>query len=245
MILGQAHPAIVKAVSEQVARGTHLSASTELEVKWGTLVKQLVPSAERLRFVSSGTEAMMMTFRMARSHSGKTKIIKFENAFHGWADGAVRGRGERPPRRRRHSKPGARDDDSAALRHSGGGARSGRGRRRGGSGVPGQPGHPPVVPRATAGTHAAEGRHSHIRRGGERLPLLARRLPGAVRRDTGLDGHGQDTGRRAARRLRGRPRRHREHRLAPAASRIPAPSTPTRCPPRRARPRWNSSPTSR
>ena len=87
MILGQAHPAIVKAVSEQVAKGTHLSASTENEVRWGTLVKELVPSAERLRFVSSGTEAMMMTFRMARSHSGKSKIVKFEGAFHGWADG--------------------------------------------------------------------------------------------------------------------------------------------------------------
>ena len=86
MILGQANPAIVKAVQEQVARGTHLSASSELEVKWGNLVRELVPSAEKLRFVSSGSEAMMMAFRMARTHSGKTKIIKFENAFHGWAD---------------------------------------------------------------------------------------------------------------------------------------------------------------
>lgn len=87
MILGQAHPAIAKAVSEQMAKGTHLSASTELEVKWGTLVRQLVPSAEKLRFVSSGTEAMMMTFRMARTYTGKTKIVKFDQAFHGWADG--------------------------------------------------------------------------------------------------------------------------------------------------------------
>jgi glutamate-1-semialdehyde 2,1-aminomutase len=87
MILGQANPAIVKAVQEQMEKGTHLSASTELEVKWGTLVKQLVPSAEKLRFVSSGTEACMMAFRMARAYSGKTKIVKFDKAFHGWADG--------------------------------------------------------------------------------------------------------------------------------------------------------------
>ena len=87
MILGQSHPAIVKAVSEQVAKGTHLSASTELEIKWATLVKDLVPSAEKLRFVSSGSEAMMMTFRMARSYSGKSKIVRFDKAFHGWADG--------------------------------------------------------------------------------------------------------------------------------------------------------------
>ena len=60
MILGQAHPAVVKAVSEQMAKGTHLSASTELEVKWGTLVRDLVPSAEKIRFVSSGSEALMM-----------------------------------------------------------------------------------------------------------------------------------------------------------------------------------------
>ena len=86
MILGQAHPAVVKAVSEQMAKGTHLSASTELEVKWGTLVRDLVPSAEKIRFVSSGSEALMMAFRMARSYTGKTKIVKFEQAFHGWAD---------------------------------------------------------------------------------------------------------------------------------------------------------------
>ena len=87
MILGQAHPAIVDAVSKQVAKGTHLSSSTELEVKWGDLVTKLVPSAEKVRFVNSGTEAVMMAFRMARAYSGKTNIIKFHNAFHGWADG--------------------------------------------------------------------------------------------------------------------------------------------------------------
>ena len=86
MILGQAHPAVVKAVQEQMAKGTHLSASTELEVKWGKLIKELVPSAEKLRFVASGSEAMMMTFRMVRAHSGKNKIVKFAQAFHGWAD---------------------------------------------------------------------------------------------------------------------------------------------------------------
>lgn len=87
MILGQANPAIVQAVQEQVAKGTHLSASSELEVSWAKLVKDLVPSADKLRYVGSGTEAMMMTFRMARTYSGKTKIIKFDQAFHGWADG--------------------------------------------------------------------------------------------------------------------------------------------------------------
>ena len=91
MILGQAHPAVVKAVSDQMAKGTHLSASTELEMRWGELVTELVPSAEKLRFMSSGTEAVMMAFRMARVRSGKTKIVKFNNAFHGWADGPLVG----------------------------------------------------------------------------------------------------------------------------------------------------------
>ena len=91
MILGQAHPKVVQAVSEQLAKGTHLSACTELEVRWGQWVKELVPCAEKLRFLSSGTEAIMMSFRMARVFSGKTKIVKFQDAFHGWYDHAFVG----------------------------------------------------------------------------------------------------------------------------------------------------------
>ena len=91
MILGQANPAVVKAVQDQMERGTHLSASTELEMRWASLVKQLVPCAEKLRFQSSGTEAIMMGLRMARAFSGKQKIVKFEGAFHGWSDGAFVG----------------------------------------------------------------------------------------------------------------------------------------------------------
>ena len=91
MILGQANPAIVKAVQDQMERGTHLSASTELEMRWGSLVKQLVPCAEKLRFQSSGTEAIMMGMRMARAFTGKQKIVKFDGAFHGWSDGAFVG----------------------------------------------------------------------------------------------------------------------------------------------------------
>ncbi|MBM3945558.1 MAG: aminotransferase class III-fold pyridoxal phosphate-dependent enzyme, partial [SAR202 cluster bacterium] len=87
MILGHSHPAVVKAVSEAMAKGTHLSASTESEVKWANLVKDLVPSVEKLRFTSSGTEAVMMAFRIVRTYTGKTKIVKFQDAFHGWADG--------------------------------------------------------------------------------------------------------------------------------------------------------------
>lgn len=88
MILGQAHPAIVDAVQAQMARGTHLSSSTRLEVEWASTIKRLVPSVDKVRFVSSGTEALMMTFKMARVHSKKEKIVKFTGAFHGWSDPA-------------------------------------------------------------------------------------------------------------------------------------------------------------
>ena len=86
MILGHAHPEIVKAVQDQVALGTHLSASSDLEIRWGQLIQQLIPSAEKVRFQSSGTESTMMAIRMARAYTGKSKIIKFEEHFHGWND---------------------------------------------------------------------------------------------------------------------------------------------------------------
>ena len=93
LILGHSHPDIVAAVTEQMQRGTHYSASTELEIQWGQWVQRLVPSAEKVRFQSSGTEATMMAFRMARAFTGKTKIIKFNDHFHGWHDYAIAGNG--------------------------------------------------------------------------------------------------------------------------------------------------------
>ena len=91
LILGHSHPDIVAAVTEQMAKGTHFSGSTDLEIQWGEWVKELIPSAERVRFHSSGTEADMMAIRMARAYTGKTKIIKFEDHFHGWSDYLVAG----------------------------------------------------------------------------------------------------------------------------------------------------------
>ena len=88
MLLGQAHPAIVDAVQTQMSKGSHLSSGTRLEVDWGKAVVRLVPSVEKVRFVSSGTEALMMAFKMARVFSGKEKIVKFTGAFHGWSDPA-------------------------------------------------------------------------------------------------------------------------------------------------------------
>lgn len=86
MMLGHSHPEIVRAVQEQVALGTHLSMSSDLEIRWAQLVQRLIPSAEKVRFHSSGTEATMMAIRMARAYTGKTKVVKFEEHFHGWSD---------------------------------------------------------------------------------------------------------------------------------------------------------------
>ena len=86
LLLGHGHPAIVEAVATQLQRGTHYGASQELEVRWGEAVQQLVPSVEHLRFTSSGTEATMMALRLARAHTGREKILRLREHFHGWND---------------------------------------------------------------------------------------------------------------------------------------------------------------
>ena len=86
LLLGHGHPAVVAAVQAQAARATHPGGCHELEIEWGRWVQRLVPSAERLRFVSSGTEATMMALRLARIHSGRPRVLKFAGHFHGWND---------------------------------------------------------------------------------------------------------------------------------------------------------------
>lgn len=91
LILGHSHPAVVEAVSAQMAKGTHLGGNTEAELRWANAVKALMPSVEKVRFNSSGTEATMMAMRLARAYTGKNKIIKFADHFHGWHDYANAG----------------------------------------------------------------------------------------------------------------------------------------------------------
>ena len=91
LFLGHCHPAVVRAVQEQMARGTHLGACHELEVRWAELVKKLVPCAELVRFTMSGTEATHLAMRIARAYTGRSKIVKLAGHFHGWHDGAVAG----------------------------------------------------------------------------------------------------------------------------------------------------------
>ena len=86
LILGHNHPVVQRAVHAQLDRGTHFGACHELEIRWGQLVKKLVPCAERVRFTSSGTEANLMALRLARAFTGKTKLVRFTGHFHGWQD---------------------------------------------------------------------------------------------------------------------------------------------------------------
>ena len=91
LLLGHGHPVVMEAVREQLSRGTHYGACHRLEIEWGELVKKLVPSAEKVKFVNSGTEATLMALRLARTFTGKNKIVKFEGHFHGWHDGVIPG----------------------------------------------------------------------------------------------------------------------------------------------------------
>jgi glutamate-1-semialdehyde 2,1-aminomutase len=89
MLLGHSHPAVTEAMAQQLSRGTHHGACHELEVEWAELVKSLIPSAEKVRFVMSGTEATMLAIRLVRAVTGKEKIIRFQGHFHGWHDYAL------------------------------------------------------------------------------------------------------------------------------------------------------------
>lgn len=85
-ILGHAHPKLIAQLYETAQKGFSFGAPTELESRLGKMVRQIFPSMEKLRFVSSGTEAAMSAVRLARGATGRDKIIKFEGCYHGHAD---------------------------------------------------------------------------------------------------------------------------------------------------------------
>lgn len=91
LVLGHAHPDVVDAVREQVERGTFFADCHPLEVEWGKLVQSMFPSAERVRFTASGTEATLLAIRVARAYSGRSKVLRFEGHYHGWHDYAIVG----------------------------------------------------------------------------------------------------------------------------------------------------------
>ncbi|WP_416391298.1 glutamate-1-semialdehyde 2,1-aminomutase [Alloalcanivorax xenomutans] len=86
MVLGHNTPAVREAVQQAVARGLSFGAPTEAEVEMADLVCEMVPSMDMVRMVNSGTEATMSAIRLARGHTGRDKIIKFEGCYHGHVD---------------------------------------------------------------------------------------------------------------------------------------------------------------
>ena len=86
MLLGHAHPAVTTAIAEQARLGTSFGVTTELELQLATLITKAVPFIEKVRFVSSGTEATMSAVRLARGVTKRDFIIKFEGCYHGHAD---------------------------------------------------------------------------------------------------------------------------------------------------------------
>jgi len=85
-ILGHAHPTVVQAIAEQARAGLGYGAPTELEVVLAELLSEAIPVAQKVRLVSSGTEAGMTAIRLARAATGRQKIIKFDGCYHGHSD---------------------------------------------------------------------------------------------------------------------------------------------------------------
>jgi len=89
MILGHAHPTIIKALQKAAEKGTSFGAPTPLEVELAQMIRKAYPSMEVMRMVNSGTEATMSAIRAARGFTGRDKIVKFEGCYHGHADGLL------------------------------------------------------------------------------------------------------------------------------------------------------------
>jgi glutamate-1-semialdehyde 2,1-aminomutase len=89
LILGHNHPAIIRAITDQVPRGLHYSACSELEVRWAELIRECVPGADKVRFTLTGTETTALAVRVARAFTGQSKLVKFQGHFHGVHDAFV------------------------------------------------------------------------------------------------------------------------------------------------------------
>lgn len=86
MILGHAHPDVIQALQQALQNGTSFGAPTLLEIQMAELIKEMVPSIERVRMVNSGTEATMSALRLARGFTGRDLVLKFEGCYHGHGD---------------------------------------------------------------------------------------------------------------------------------------------------------------
>ena len=204
LLLGHAHPDVVKAIQEQAPHGTYTASCHALEVEWAGMVQELMPSAERVRFVASGSESTLLAARVARAYTGRAKIVRFQNHYNGWSDFTITG-SEAPY----DEAPGAgvvpgaaesiivlptdpakveetlKSNDDIAARH----ARSLR--RELGIGSPaGQ------FPSGDSGSDGQVWRRSHLRRSDHGVPVESGRRSGSHRHRSRHDLHGQDRHRR-------------------------------------------------
>ncbi len=91
LMLGHAPRPVLEAIRAAAERGTHFGDDHPAQLAWAELLQQSIPSAERVRFVNSGTEATLLAYRVAQAHTGRTKLIKLEGHFHGWHDHVLPG----------------------------------------------------------------------------------------------------------------------------------------------------------
>lgn len=89
LILGHAHPAVVRAVRKRIADGAHLGLTHHGEVELARAITEAIPSVEQVRFAASGTEACMTAVRLARAHTARAKVLTFEGCYHGHSDGLL------------------------------------------------------------------------------------------------------------------------------------------------------------
>ena len=115
--LGHAHPKIVNAVGEAMESGALLPAATQIEVEVAELIQKMVPSAGRVRFASTGTEAAMAAIRVARGFTGRPKFIKFEGQYHGWYDDFLVNAHPHPISSLGHRRDPVKIADSSGLNH--------------------------------------------------------------------------------------------------------------------------------
>ncbi|MEE8140557.1 MAG: aminotransferase class III-fold pyridoxal phosphate-dependent enzyme [Alphaproteobacteria bacterium] len=91
LLLGHNHPGVLAATRRVLAQGTHFGSAHEHELRWGQLIRKMMPGAERVRFTSSGTEATHLALRLARAFTDRRKFLRFNGHFHGWHDHVVSG----------------------------------------------------------------------------------------------------------------------------------------------------------
>ena len=213
LMLGHAHPEITEAVTNRLAQGTHMGTTSELEIEWARLVRDLIPCAERVRFTASGTESTLLALRLARGFTGRKKLVKFREHFHGWHDYVSMESGINTQvgiPEETMSTVVVLEPEVDALRDL---LEKGRRRCGGDHGADGRPlGAVPRrqsgLPGGRPGDHCAARRHHDHGRGDLRLPHVAGRRAGPVRDHARHDDNGEDRGGRPSGRRGGGPGGH-------------------------------------